>query len=136
MKHAYEVVSKAIKLAGGLAPAGRAAGDYLSSPAGDRLGFSEAVVLVNAGAVTGGPTAFSIDVTLEHSADGSSGWTTYATSTAVVSAANSAAFAAFDLEGAKQFVRAKLTVNFTGGTTPSVIVGAEVLLGGSQKIPA
>lgn len=134
MKHAFEVVSKATKLGGQVAPASRAAGTAQSA-AVNRVDYSEAIVALLAGAASGSPTAINVSVDVQHSDDGTA-WSNLATNVASVTAANSTAYAGVDLSGAKKFVRAVVNVSFTGGTSPEIECACAVILGGTRKIPA
>jgi len=134
MKFLWEVVSKAIKLGPAVAPADRGATSVTTSGI-DRLRYNEVLVFVNTGAASGAPTAINLSVDLEHSDNGTT-FVPFASRSGVVTAANGSGFAAFDVLGAKRFVRAKLNVGFTGGTSPSVLCGAQVVLAGSANIPA
>lgn len=133
MKHAFEVVSKAIKILGAVAPQSASAGNYTTGSA-NRVGFSEAIVMLVSGAVSGAPTATSVSVDIEHSDDGST-WASYATGVASLNGANQSTFAGVDLLGAKKYVRAKVNVSFTGGTSPGIQLSAVLVGAGSDKIP-
>ncbi len=92
------------------------------------------------GAETGAPTTASVQTKLQHSPDNST-WSDYqigttVQGTAALTVANSENTAAIDLTGAYRFIRAVTAVAFTGGTTPAVLVAAEIILGGERELAA
>lgn len=92
------------------------------------------------GAETGAPTATSVQTTLQHSPDNAT-WSNYQIGTAVqqtaaLTGANSENTAAIDLTGAYRFIRAVTTVAFTGGTSPAILVAADIILGGERELAA
>ncbi|MGO9038547.1 MAG: hypothetical protein ACLPV2_09865 [Steroidobacteraceae bacterium] len=93
------------------------------------------------GAISGAPSAMTVSTTIQNAPDNST-WTNYlydGTHQAVVqalTAANTDAQASFDLTMAQRYVRAVTTISFTGGSTPSVIVAADIVLGGENMPPA
>lgn len=92
------------------------------------------------GAESGAPTAASVQTTLQHSPDNAT-WSNYQIGTAVqqtaaLTAANSENTAAIDLTGAYRFIRAVTVVSFTGGTSPAVLVAADIILGGERVLAA
>lgn len=104
----------------------------------DRLGYESAQLVVQTGAVTGAPTSFTVDVKLQDSADGSTGWADYTApgasavaAIATMTAADTTAKANVDLSGAKRFVRAVGTVGFVAGTTPTALNNCVLVLGGA-----
>jgi hypothetical protein len=106
-----------------------------NSAAIDRLGFESAVLVVQSGATSGTPTTQTLDAKLQDSADGSTGWADYSPpqgSAAVtqVTAADTTARVNVDLSGAKRYVRVAQTVAFTGGTSPTLLNNAALVLAG------
>jgi hypothetical protein len=102
----------------------------------DRKDFRSAVFMVDNGVATGTPTSYSIDARIEDSADGSS-WAAVATSPAnsavaitQIIADSTKQFLEVDLEPYRRYVRLAFTVAFVGGTSPKVLLGAAVMLGG------
>jgi hypothetical protein len=90
------------------------------------------------GAESGAPTTTSVQTTLQHSPDNST-WSNYqigttVQQTAALTAANSEDTAAIDLGGAYRFIRAVTAVAFTGGTSPAVLVAADIILGGEREL--
>ena len=93
-----------------------------------------------AGAESGAPTTASVQTTLQHSPDNTN-WSNYqigttTQQTAALTAANSENTAAIDLGGAYRFIRAVTAVAFTGGTSPAVLVAADIILGGERELAA
>ena len=92
------------------------------------------------GAESGAPTTTSVQTTLQHSPDNST-WSNYqigsnVQQTAALTAANSENTAAIDLGGAYRFIRAVTAVAFTGGTSPAILVAADIILGGERELAA
>lgn len=134
-KHIYEVVSKAIKVGGQVAPASRANGASANTIAANRVDFTEAIVVLNTGATVGSPTSVNVSVDLQHSDDGTT-WAVLQSGVVSANGANQASHAGVDLLGAKKFIRAVVSVTLSGGTSPEVQCGATLILAGSSKIPA
>ncbi len=89
------------------------------------------------GADSGAPTTLSVQSTLQHSPDNST-WSNYeigttVQQTAALTAVSSENTAAIDLTGAYRFIRAVTVIAFTGGTTPAVLVAADIILGGERE---
>lgn len=96
-------------------------------------GFNSAVLALEVGAVTG--TAPTLDVKVQESVDGSTGWVdvTGATLTQVVASNNSQVLRVEGLgTSRKQYLRAVATI---AGTTPSFTFGASISLGRAYVNP-
>lgn len=130
-----------VKLVSGIPPTAPAAGT-VNGAAIDRLGFTNALVEVEAGAATGTPTTQTLDVKVQHSDTSGGTYTDW-----VPGAAGSGAVAqltavstrkrkSIDLKGAKQFIRLVAVTAFTGGTAPTLFQSAKVILNGSDTQPA
>ena len=93
------------------------------------------------GAESGAPTTASVQTKLQDSPDNST-WSDYKAGTANVqqtaalTAANSENTAAIDLTAANRFIRAVSTVAFTGGTSPAILLAADIILGGERELAA
>jgi hypothetical protein len=94
------------------------------------------------GAVGGAPTTTSAQTTLQHAPDNST-WSNYTdpdtnavAQTAALTAANSEDSVNIDLTNAYRWIRAVTVVGFTGGTSPTALVAAELVLGGEPLMPA
>jgi hypothetical protein len=92
------------------------------------------------GADSGAPTTLSVQTKLQHSPDNTN-WNDYQINaitqeTAVLTAVNSENTAAIDLTGANRFIRAVAIVAFTDGSTPEVLVAADIVLGGERELAA
>lgn len=92
------------------------------------------------GAESGAPTTTSVQTTLQHSPDNST-WSNYqigstVQQTAALTAASGENTAAIDLTGAYRFIRAVTVVAFTGGTSPAILVAADIILGGERELAA
>ena len=92
------------------------------------------------GADSGAPTTLNVQTTLQHSPDNST-WSNYQIAsttqqTAALTAVSSENTASIDLTGAARFIRAVTLVAFTGGTSPTVLVAADIVLGGERELAA
>lgn len=93
------------------------------------------------GAETGAPTGVSVTSTLQDSADNSA-FANYlydgvnaATAPAVVAISADGNYS-IDLTLARRYLRVVTVIAFTGGTTPTIGVAAELVLGGEQTLAA
>lgn len=103
----------------------------------DRYGHNtplSCVVHLSTGAVSGTPSSFTLTAQLQHSPDGTT-WSNFGSSFAL-NAANSDASQNVDLSGAHEYLRVAVTPAFTGGTSPSVLGQADLILGGQLELPA
>ena len=119
----------------GISPKNASAG-ATNGAAIDRQNFGSCALHVAAGAATGSPTAQTVDAKLQESADGSTGWTDI-TGAAItqIAADNGEAEKDVDLSSTKRYVRAVVTVSFTGGTAPAIPVAATAVFGGGNTLP-
>lgn len=127
----------------GLDPAARSAG-AVNGTGIDRTGFNSCVLIGQAGAVTGAPSAQTVDYKLQHSDLIGSGYVDYTPSipnpggtgaVAQLTAVSTVKKRSIDLKTAKQFIRVVGTVGFTGGTTPTLNTSAIIVLGGADVLP-
>lgn len=88
------------------------------------------------GAETGSPTGVSVVTKIQHSPDNAT-WADYtqpggssAATTAALTAVNTENSLAVDLASANRYVRLVTTPTFTGGTTPTILVTADLILSG------
>lgn len=114
----------------------------------NRLSHGDAqscVLHLAVGAVSGSPSSFSIQAVLQHAPDNST-WTNLSESiegfaagteeTAAITAQNTEASVAIPLTGAQQYVRAQVTISFTGGSSPAAIVMSDIVFGGEAELAA
>lgn len=94
------------------------------------------------GADTGSPSAVSVQTTLQHSPDNST-WSNYTdpatgstAQTAALTAVSTENVLAVDLSSAYRYIRAATVVGFTGGTSPTIEVAVDFVLGGENPLPA
>jgi hypothetical protein len=94
------------------------------------------------GAATGAPTGVSVVTKLQHSPDNAT-WADYtppgASSVAVtpaLTAVSTENSLAIDLASANRYIRPVTTPTLTGGTSPTILVAADVVLGGEQLLPS
>lgn len=94
-----------------------------------------------AGALGGAPTTTSVITKLQDSADNSA-FLDYkpdgvnVATNAALTAANTENSLSVDLTLARRYIRAVTTVAFTGGTTPTALVAADVVLSGENTVAA
>lgn len=127
----------------GLAPAAQSAGTR-SGGAIDVSAYQSGVLVANLGATTGTPTGASVTYSLESSANGTDGWTAVVdldgnALQVATTAVNKAVELDFNLQLLKadhSYLRVKEVVAFTGGTTPTVVTGVSLVLGGGQRLAA
>ena len=113
------------------------AAQTINGAAIDRTGFLSCTLFGACGNASGTPTTQTVDVKLQDSADGSTGWTDISgAAIATLVADDTAGGVDVDLSAARQFVRSVVTVGFTGGTTPTVPIAATLVLGGADELPS
>jgi hypothetical protein len=111
----------------------------------DTLGYDNAKIHAFAAAASGSPSAGTVTVKLQESADGSTNWGDALDNTGVVIGFTLDAHAA-DAPGAarieglglnrKRYLRVVATPAFTGGTSPAILANAEIVFGGgAQQLP-
>jgi len=101
------------------------------------------VVHQNVGALGGAPTTTSVITKVQDSADGST-FADYAPlsalsvvqATTALTATNTDNSVNVNLSSARRYIRAVTTVAFTGGTSPTALVSAIVMLSGETLDPA
>lgn len=100
-----------------------------SSPRGGRT----AVLHVSCGAAAGTPSALTVDAKLQDSADGSTGWLDIGGNATQLIANNSASSGQnLRLQARRRWIRAVVTVGFTGGTSPTIPVQATIAFAGRR----
>ncbi|NOK06692.1 MULTISPECIES: hypothetical protein [Myxococcus] len=110
----------------------------------DITAYGSGTLVANIGAVGAAPTATSITYALETSEDGTDGWVPLTDlngnqfSTDAITTGDTCVELDFTLQyitRTHRFLRVVETVAFTGGTSPDVIAGATLVLGGGQRLP-
>jgi len=106
-------------------------------PAGGAQRYDSCVLYLQCGAATGAPSAQTVDLKVQDSPDGSTGWADYTDpdgngAVTQLTADDTQSSESVNLEGAKRYVRLVRVVGFTGGTSPTIPVGAAVVFGKSQ----
>lgn len=109
-------------------------------PAIDRLGYESAVLSFITGALANSPTNVEYDIGLVES-DTQAG--TYAAVSGVSDELSGQAAAIpgqlietnFDLRGRKRWIKATVTPTWTGGSSPTGIVGGVIVLGEATAVP-
>jgi hypothetical protein len=139
--HAVKNIGSLVLAIAALPPLANTAGTR-NGAAIDRLqsgSLAMSCVLVrNTGATTGAPSTQTLDVKLQDSADGSTGWAdiTGAALTQKTTATAGLDQLDVDLSGAKRYIRTVEVTAFSGGTTPATPNAVEVILGGGSRLPA
>lgn len=106
----------------------------------DRDAFQSALIKVVTGASSGAPTSFIVSAKLQDSEDNTTFADVVATQSnpavalANVIAVNSSAFLEIDLSSLRRYIRVVFTVSFVGGTSPTILVAAEIELGGGPVL--
>lgn len=130
-------LGESVKIAAGIVPAVYAEGATLAPIVIDRLGYEDAVVLLNVGEASGEPTAQSVALKMQTGdvADGSDMADVSGDSIAALTADKAEAELNIDLAGYKRYVQAVPILDFTGGTTPAIPIAVTVALGNPRTIP-
>lgn len=110
----------------------------------DTIGGDNAALYARAAAATGSPTTYSLAVTLQESADGSTSWSNALDNTgaAIGFALDCHAAAAENLariEGLginrKRYLRVVATPTIAGGSSPAAVFFAAIVIGGEGQLP-
>jgi len=103
----------------------------------DRLGYEDAVLIVSSGAVSGAPTAQTLDGKIQHgdASDGSDMADVSGLTITQITAANSDQQLDIDLVPLKRYIRFVPTAGFTDGTTPTILATASIALGAAKEAP-
>jgi hypothetical protein len=110
----------------------------------DTQGADNAVLYANGAEASGSPSAATLVVTLQESADGSTNWSNALDNTNTVigftlNAESAAAENVARIEGLnlnrKRYLRAVVTPAFTGGSSPAILGFAQIILGNNQQVP-
>jgi len=125
---------QSVKLQPAIRPQAAAAGT-VNGLSIDRLGFEDAVLLVSAGAVAGAPTAQTVDVKIQDSADGTTWVDVAGLAVEQITAGDTSKELGINLSPLRRYIRAVATVAFTGGTTPNIQLAVTIALGKSRVEP-
>ena len=128
-------IGAAVKAIKGINPEDSAA-QTINGPAVDRHTYNlprSAVVACQVGAETGSPTSKTVNYKLQDSPDNST-WADYGSAGTTITADDTDGELDLDLNGADRYVRVVVTVAFVGGTSPTVPVGATLVLGGADTL--
>ncbi|MBN1253986.1 MAG: hypothetical protein JXA50_01765 [Deltaproteobacteria bacterium] len=101
----------------------------------DRLGFENCVIGFNAGAATGTPSAVAIACKLQECATSGGSFTDISGATVTIDAESQHKQLNVKLAGVKRYIKAVMTVAFTGGSSPTIDVGASIVLGNAKEVP-
>jgi len=111
----------------------------VDGPAYNRRGTTGAdsgasvVVHLSVGSATGGPSTQSVTAFLADSADGSTDWQGAGSVTATLTNDDEQASGDnVNLVGFRKFIRASVTVAFTGGSSPEIPVAVTLCFGGRE----
>ena len=125
-------IREAVKFNQSLVPAVRTASG--NGTGVDTLGFNAACVVVNAGTIDTSDGNETYAVTVEESADNSTGWAAVSGISIAITASSQIKSAEIPGVGTtrKRYLRAVLTA---GGTTPSIAGGAIIAVGNAYSKP-
>lgn len=127
-----------------IAPESDAGGSAVNGGVVDTIGFNTGMLSFESGAISGSPSATSIAVKLQEgdASDGSDMEDALDNTGTViggtVTAENTELLARIEGLGTnrKRYLRVVETTTFTGGTSPAVLVHANILLGRPGELPA
>lgn len=132
--------------AGGIPPLNHAAG-AIAVTGIDRTGFQSCQVAAFVGVTSGSPDSFTFPSKLQHNTvatAGDSGWadadacgldSPATADLTTITAENTESRKAFNLNPAKQFIRAHATPAFVNGSSPKVNACVVIILGGAVDKP-
>lgn len=103
----------------------------------DGARYGSCVVVAQAGAASGAPSAQSLVFQVQESSDDST-WTSVSGQTLTVDADNEILELDIDLRERQRYIRVILDASessFTGGSTPANDIAAHVVLGGKDELP-
>lgn len=134
------------KIIGGtsLAPQSFSGSSAVNGSKVDTQGGDNAAIYAYGAQTSSNPSVANLAVTLQESADGSTGWANALDNTGVVIGftLNCQAAAAENLariEGLglnrKRYLRAVITPAFTGGTSPAILGFAQIIIGNAAQLP-
>jgi hypothetical protein len=135
-----------IKVVGGtsIAPESFTGSSAVDGSSVDTLGADNAAIYAYGAQGSGSPSAAALAITLQESANGSSGWANALDNTGVVigftlNCESAAADNVARIEGLnlnrKRYLRAVITPAFTGGTSPAILGFAQIILGNNAQLP-
>lgn len=102
----------------------------------DRIGFESGILVFNQGAASGTPTSYTVAIKLQDSADNSIFADVSGAALALTQAnASTVSLLSFNARGLDRYVRATITVTFTGGSSPALPYSIEFVLGNADKVP-
>ena len=94
---------------------------------------ASAVLHIACGNATGSPSTQSVIATMQDSGDGSTDWQDIGSVAAdLVADDTSASTPNVNLVNVRKFIRAEVTVVFTGGSTPAIPIAATICIGGRE----
>ena len=101
---------------------------------GDGALYSSACLVINHGAVSGGPSAISVEYKIQHSATSGGVFTDYDGSSPItVTAASTSQKLSVDLRGAQRFIRVQATFSYPGGTAPALFASSSFVFIDEKK---
>ena len=110
---------------------------YTSEDAINREGFLSAILAVKVGSPSGTPTGLAVKLTITESDQQSSAPLDAAGAISVSTDAEGGELVNFDLDlvGLKQYVKVKVEMVCTGGSSPSCTATAALALGDASEVP-
>lgn len=101
----------------------------------DRQGFENCVVGFDSGAATGTPSAVAIVCKVQECAESGGSFADIAGMTVTIDDESQHKPLNVALAGVKRYIKAIMTVTLTGGSTPTINVGAQIVLGNPKTVP-
>jgi hypothetical protein len=102
----------------------------------DRQDENSCTLVCQCGDASGSPTAQTVDCKLQHSTATGSGFADVTNGAITqITADDTLAYVDINMEGLNRYIRAVVTVAFTGGSTPAIPVSATIILGGGRDEP-
>ena len=135
-----------VKVVGGtsLAPQSFTGSSAVDGSSVDTSGADNAAIYAYGAETSGSPSAATLVVTLQESANGTNGWANALDNTGTVigftlNCESAAAENVARIEGLglnrKRYLRAVITPSFTGGSSPAILGFAQIILGNDQQLP-
>lgn len=128
-------VGNAVKTVQSIKPQNQDGDGAVNGNGVDRVGFEGCVAAFNAGAHTGSPTAVAITCKLQECDTIDGTYTDITGASVTIDDQNQHKELNVDLQGCERYIRAQMAVAFTGGTSPTIDIAADIVLGNPKTLP-
>ncbi|MFQ5834319.1 MAG: hypothetical protein ACE5HR_00135 [bacterium] len=122
-------VGEVIKSLTALRPQSDSGGSAVNGADVDRLGYQNATFLIQTGAISGSPGANTVTVNVQHATAAGGSYANVSGATGTITAANTDLEINVALQALNQYIRVTETTAFTGGSSPTVLIGSACVLG-------